>query len=162
MAGQPNQRLHPFGLCLLHDGLCIFSMTAMLASEDEDKTAQTAVEHHSRDIGQNELPIPRRDTSGNEQDPRRRRNSPRLAQGLDPHRVHRRRIEYGDIDAARNDGEALARNVVAGDDGRGGKVRRRDHPISARERGGPIAVQPEGGRHVGQRGDEPHRDPRRC
>ncbi len=161
MAGQPNQRLHPFGLRLLHDGLCIFAMPATLASEYEDKTAQTAVEHHSRDIGQNELPIPRRDASGNEQDPRRLRNSPRLAQGLDPRRVHRHGIECGDVDAARNDGEALARNVITREEGRGGEVRRGDHPISARERGGPIAAQPGGGRHVEQRGDEPHRDPRR-
>ena len=117
MAGQPNQRLHPFGLRLLHDGLRVFAMPATLASEHEDKTAQTAVEHDSRDIGQNELPIPRRNAPGNEQDPRRLRNSPRLAQGLDPCGVHRRGIECVDVDAARNDGEALARNVIARDEG---------------------------------------------
>src|SRR5262245_56007826 len=83
-------------------------MPATLASEHEDKTAQTAVEHDSRDIGQNELPIPRCDAPGNEQDPRRLRNSPRLAQRIDPRRVNRRGIECGDVDAARNLATKLA------------------------------------------------------
>jgi hypothetical protein len=117
-----TKRLHPFGLCLLHHGLCIFAMPVMLASEHEDKIAQTAVEHDSRDIGQDELPIPRRDAPGNEQDTRCLRKSPRLAQGIDPRRVNRRGIECVDVDAARNDGEALARNVIARDEGCSGEV----------------------------------------
>ena len=65
------------------------------------------------------------------------------------------------VDAARDDGEPLARKVVARHDRRGGEIRRRDHPVAARQRAGPIGAQARHRRHVGKRGDEPDRDLRR-
>jgi len=71
-----------------------------------------------------------------------------------------RGIEGGDVDAARDDGHPLARDLVTRHHRRGGEIRWRDHPVAARERAGPIAAQPRS-RHVEQRGDEPDRDARR-
>src|SRR5215831_247330 len=70
----------PFGLCFVHHGLRVFAMTATFASEHEHETTHTAVDHYACDIGENKLTIPRGDAPGNQQDPRRVRNSPRLAQ----------------------------------------------------------------------------------
>jgi len=132
----------------------------MFAREHEHEAGHTAVEQDARHIGQNELAIPRGDASGNEQDPLGLRNSPRVAQRLDPRGVDRCGIEGGDVDAAWNDGNALRRNLVMRDHRRGGEVRWRDHPIAARERASPIAAQARS-RHVEQCGDEQHRDPPR-
>ena len=160
MTSEANERLHPFDLRLLRDGARVFAITAMFAREHEHKAAYTAVEQDARHIGQNELAIPRGDASGNEQDARGLRNSPRVAQRLDARGVHRRGIEGGDVDAAWNDGNALRRNLVTRHDRRGGEVRWRDHPIAARERAGPIAAQARI-RHIEQCGDEQHRGPPR-
>src|SRR5262245_6527110 len=103
-------------------------MTAMFAGEHENKAAHAAIEDDACDLRHDELPIPRRDASGNEQNSGRERNSPGLPQSLDPRGVDRRRIECCDVDAAWDDSEPLARNLMAPNNGGGGKVRRRNHP----------------------------------
>src|SRR5207302_7953244 len=109
----PNQWPYTFILRLFHHGARVFAMAAMFASEHENKTPHTAIEHDARDLRDNELPIPRRDASKNEQDPRRGHNSPSVAQSRDPRGVDCGGIERCKVDAAWDDGEPLARNLMA-------------------------------------------------
>ena len=68
------------------------------------------------------------------------------------------RIVAGGVDRSRDDGDLLARNVVALHHRRGRKARRCDDAVAARETAGPEGGEPRRRRHIGQRGDEPDRD----
>ncbi len=144
--------------CLRHEARIFLDSVRCSPASDEHEAAHAAVEQGARDLGQ--------DQSGRSRAPRgpaparcgRSGDPPGLAQGVDALGVHRRRIEGRGIDAARDDGEPLARQAVALHDRRGGVVRRRDHPVAARQRAGPVGPQPRDRRHVRQRGDQPDRD----
>ena len=70
-------------------------------------------------------------------------------------------IRLGASVLAGSDGQPLARKIVAGHDRCSGEIGRRDHPVAARQRAGPIGPHARGCGDIGQRGDEPDGDLRR-
>ena len=140
VAGEPYQGLHPLGLRLIGDGARIFGKAAMLAGEHENEAAHLSVEQRARNLGKNELAVEGSDPSGHEQDASVLRDPPGLAQRLDPFGNDGSRMECDGVDAAGNDCDTLAREAITDADRRSGVIRRRDHPVAARERAGPVGA----------------------
>jgi hypothetical protein len=158
VAGQPDAGLHAFGARFVRDETRIFAMGAMFAREHENESVRAVVHKRARDVGQHQLTIPRGDAPRNEQDSGVVRNLPGLAQCLDALAINGRGVECRYVDLAWNDRDPVGRERVTGDHRCCGEVRRRDHPVAARERARPVGAYSRCGRYVGKRGDEPDRD----
>ena len=71
--------------------------------------------------------------------------------------MHGANVEHIGVDAARHDGDSLARHAEALNDRRCRIARRRDDPVAARKIADLLGKLPGGRRHIGQGGDQPDR-----